>query len=565
MAASTSTTNGTPDLTHPDGKDDGETTTSGIDTNCASSSQLAGLVEAATAAAGTDWAAASAAVEAAATAAAAEGNNHQLDGYTGNMPMEESDYAGFGQQMGKSSRKRKRMTGEEPLDPVLAQQQQQQQQRNESPEDMQVHASAALFRPPSSNKKHTRPPMSKLFSSLEQMPENFLQLQSAAKAYMLDDNHPERRDCVGQRGRGDTEIVKLRLWNCVRDFLLEDDRGDRFFGEAVPTETMTPRSNVWPRDQQKIISLMIPLLRRMVTNERQRKYAVETRKSGPAEERKRKTTTTADKSSSPPTAQYPPGEQLQVQHNGFSPPLPPLPEMSVPMEGTQQLGLTDLFEDGYRTDWDALSRTYDTYNKNYELDNLWSISGIQQPDWRGLVATVDSHYQISHDGNCLCGPECETRSIRRLVSSEEVLNLDWRVGGQYYDAARSEFVSSISRDISRIVREHLASSNSIAPPTPPAPPHQGEGGSKSATLQINILQNGKRSVPPITIPSYQCSDLNTLKQFISVRFSSDKIAKVQVLLPDGLAPVTSDGEWTVATISAGSIDWMEEVKVIVDV
>jgi hypothetical protein len=33
-----------------------------------------------------------------------------------------------------------------------------------------------------------------MFSSLEISPENFLHLQAAAKNYMLDDEHPERRD-----------------------------------------------------------------------------------------------------------------------------------------------------------------------------------------------------------------------------------------------------------------------------------------------------------------------------------------------------------------------------------
>lgn len=46
-----------------------------------------------------------------------------------------------------------------------------------------VHSAAALFRPPSdSSKKYTRPPMSKLFASLELTPEDFLYLQAAAKS-----------------------------------------------------------------------------------------------------------------------------------------------------------------------------------------------------------------------------------------------------------------------------------------------------------------------------------------------------------------------------------------------
>lgn len=162
-----------------------------------------------------------------------------------------------------------------------------------------VHSAAALFRRTSektTTRKYTRPPMSRLFMSLQLSPENFLQLQAQAKTYMLNTTYPERQNCVGNRGKGDTDMVKLRLFNCVRDFL-NDGVGEQFFGENVekpgerdavevaralgedtapaPEERLT-----WPRDGNKIISLVTPLMRRMVTNERQRMYAIETRKGG---------------------------------------------------------------------------------------------------------------------------------------------------------------------------------------------------------------------------------------------------------------------------------------------
>lgn len=161
-----------------------------------------------------------------------------------------------------------------------------------------VHSAAALFRRSSekTSRKYTRPPMSKLFISLQLSPENFLQLQALAKSYMLDMSHPERQNCVGNRGKGDTDMVKLRLFNCVRDFL-NDGVGEQFFGEHVEKpgkrdtieaaralgEEKTPDVGerlTWPRDGNKIISLVTPLMRRMVTNERQRQYAIETRKGG---------------------------------------------------------------------------------------------------------------------------------------------------------------------------------------------------------------------------------------------------------------------------------------------
>jgi hypothetical protein len=148
-----------------------------------------------------------------------------------------------------------------------------------------VHSAAALFRRSSekTNRKYTRPPMSKLFLSLQLTPENFLHLQAHAKAYMLDPAHPDRQSCVGNRGKGDTDMVKLRLFNCVRDFL-QHGVGEQYFGEqsekpretdtmevarALGQEKMTNEDKlVWPRDANKIISLVTPLLRRMVTNER---------------------------------------------------------------------------------------------------------------------------------------------------------------------------------------------------------------------------------------------------------------------------------------------------------
>lgn len=163
-----------------------------------------------------------------------------------------------------------------------------------------VHSAAALFRQASSKggpkRKYTRPPMANLFMSLRLTPENFLQLQARAKAYMLDPAHPDRQSCVGNRGKGDNDMVKLKLFNCVRDFLVEGV-GEQFFGEGVEVlaeeETVEAARAlgqvgvggqeerlVWPRDGNKIISLVTPLLRRMVTNERQRVYALQTRKGG---------------------------------------------------------------------------------------------------------------------------------------------------------------------------------------------------------------------------------------------------------------------------------------------
>ncbi|KAF2110437.1 hypothetical protein BDV96DRAFT_202087 [Lophiotrema nucula] len=206
-----------------------------------------------------------------------------------------------------------------------------------------VHSAAALFRRSSekTTRKYTRPPMSKLFMSLQLTPENFLHLQSQAKTYMLDLEHPQRQDCVGNRGKGDTDMVKLRLFNCVSDFLA-DGVGEEFFGENVekPGEKDTIEAAralgqdkapsegklTWPRDGNKIISLVTPLLRRMVTNERQRMYAIETRKGG-AKKKEASVEAAAGPTpepdtGAPPQAQCPPSVQpLQTTFDSTSYPI----------------------------------------------------------------------------------------------------------------------------------------------------------------------------------------------------------------------------------------------------
>lgn len=138
-------------------------------------------------------------------------------------------------------------------------------------------SATALFRPPPASppKKSTRPPISTLYHSLRLPPESFLSLQTLAKTYMLSPLHPERRDCVGTRGAGDAEMVRLRLYRCVEAFLEGDGGvGERFFGQSagVPGEGWD-----WPREREEIIRVMTPLLRRVVTNERQRVYAIDSR------------------------------------------------------------------------------------------------------------------------------------------------------------------------------------------------------------------------------------------------------------------------------------------------
>jgi hypothetical protein len=182
--------------------------------------------------------------------------------------------------------------------------------------------------------------MSKLFMSLQLTPENFLHLQAQAKSYMLDPAHPDRQSCVGNRGKGDTDMVKLRLFNCVRVFL-SGGAGDQFFGnnvekpgendameaaralgeEKAPTEGKL----LWPQDGNKIISLVTPLLRRMVTNERQRVYAIETRKGGAKKaEASVEAAPTPDNSTQGMNESHVPGERDPLQPTNLPHHLQPL-------------------------------------------------------------------------------------------------------------------------------------------------------------------------------------------------------------------------------------------------
>lgn len=143
------------------------------------------------------------------------------------------------------------------------------------------NSASVLFREPSEkSKKYSRPPLGKVFTSLELAPDAFLKLQSAAKDYMLSEEYPERKDVVGhKKASGNNDTAKLRLYECVEEFLRQDGNGETFFGHSAPVSPdIPPRTFFWPEDQNRIIKLLMPLLRKMVTNERQRLYAAESRK-----------------------------------------------------------------------------------------------------------------------------------------------------------------------------------------------------------------------------------------------------------------------------------------------
>ena len=95
----------------------------------------------------------------------------------------------------------------------------------------------------------TGPPMATVFGGLELDGEQFVRMQAAAKTFMLDPNHPERSDSVGGRGRGDTDMTKLKLFACVKQFLEEEGWGDRCFGPDAPGVEF--RKLKWPQMKTK--------------------------------------------------------------------------------------------------------------------------------------------------------------------------------------------------------------------------------------------------------------------------------------------------------------------------
>ncbi|OAX81216.1 hypothetical protein ACJ72_04442 [Emergomyces africanus] len=503
-----------------------------------------------------------------------------------------------------------------------------------------VHSAAALFRQPSAtSKKYTRPPMSKMFSSLGLSPENFLHLQAAAKAYMLDEAYPERRDCV-------VAVVELR-----EGVLDREGNGERFFGEGagmgmgnvhdggggggtgmmgvgigIGVDSRPPL--VWPRDEQRIISLVMPLLRRMVTNERQRQYAIETRKGGGSagsgvggagEEKKRRHTgdgvSTLASEHGCPTQQQQHHHHHQHQHQHQHQHHQQQQQQRHDGSSEMELGLIDLLNEGYPTDWESIARSYDTYNTDFRLDDLGSISGLQQADWWGLVAAVDCHYQIEHSGNASdCNTECENFAINRIVSSDSVSQAGWRVGMgtagsgpvQTEDlAARNYFATGITRDVSHIIRDNLlsqhpqqqqqqqpsppstspATSTTTATTSPQIPAHQ-------ITIHVNTTnpstKGTKRLIPRLDISADQCPDLASLLQKVrqhhlqfqqqhngqhqsqhaqqaAAAIVEDPALPVKVWLEEGLVDVQTDAEWMVALVKVSTVDWMDgELRVIVE-
>lgn len=158
--------------------------------------------------------------------------------------------------------------------------------------------------------------------------------------------------------------------------------------------------------------------------------------------------------------------------------------------------------------------------------------------------------------------------------------------------------SSITRDVSRIIRENIASRESAHNPpqgqdhhfpshTQPttntsSAPTQNPCTQNPTYLRINIVQQGKRILPRLDLPASQCPDVETVKHTILRRYPNlsgsasidnntqqarETLAswKVKAWLPQGLVPVQADKEWTIALLTAETTEWMDgDLKVLVE-
>ena len=457
-----------------------------------------------------------------------------------------------------------------------------QQQFSPNPNPPVVHSAAALFRTPStSSKKYTRPPMSKLFSSLQLLPEDFLHLQSAAKAYMLDDHHPERRDCVGQRGKTDSDMVKLKLWNCVQQFLDREGNGERFFGvNARKTDSDgEARPITWPENAQHIVKICVPLLRRMVTNERQRRYAVESRKGGG--DCQREAHGRHSKQS---------GHQASkaTVHGTDGP-------------DTFESPNIDMFGDGLIPDSDEATKWYNVYNSDAVLDNILVKSGFPRVLFLQMIINIDGHCRLYHgDEGALCNNACKTRLVERLLDLP--MYQQHAPAGDPKDTVRDVFDIILAR-LSLISYWKNPVSGNTAPSSaagviparcvPNSNPSKfgktitssttegvdtadGRTSDSSMQLVIHIVHKDKCLLPSFDIPSTECPNLDALRTQIRQHYSAATLLEKRVIslseaclkvwLPDGLVRVKDDGQWMVALLSAGTVEWMGgQMRVLLEI
>lgn len=449
-------------------------------------------------------------------------------------------------------------------------------------------SAAALFRQPLPNtKKYTRPPIGKLYSSLELSPENFLHLQSAAKTYMLDENYPERRDTIGQKGRGDIDLVKLKLWNFTKEFLDDLGNGQKYFGEHVPAnESQSTRTMVWPQDAEQIIKVCVPVLRKMVTNERQRQYALESRKAGPD---------AAERQHEEDEIEQAPATKTSV------------PNRKLSKKDITQLEILDLLSDCCVPETYEAADWYEERARDPRFRQILLSSTLSERNCRILVANLDGHYRnFHHRVVSQCKDDCETKMFDRLLEWERLY--DPEITPDIHERRRQ--MADVIRQLADLLKEHLTPQEIPANAEKRRTKPTRQSAAKSAlesrieategvlSLQVNVVSvatpgsgsstnSPKRLVAPFSVNAAAVPNLDALSSKIQEHYglglqqlcllersgsagpgvvgSEERKMTIRVWLPDGLVPIRDDGEWMVALLSAEMIEWMDkEVKILVD-
>ncbi|KUJ20922.1 uncharacterized protein LY89DRAFT_778568 [Mollisia scopiformis] len=161
---------------------------------------------------------------------------------------------------------------------------------------------------PVPSRRRSRLLMKEIYKELEVTPHEYLELQNAAKDYMLDPQHPDRLECVGSKVRK-PGLTKMKLHQCTLAFLRDEGWGDYFWGSEAPGASLPDRKLIWPEKSNRIISAIGPLLRRVISNQRQKQY-------GKAQRQKKVTAATQVSGDEVPSKSAKSTPQLGYQHAG---------------------------------------------------------------------------------------------------------------------------------------------------------------------------------------------------------------------------------------------------------
>ncbi|KAH0559703.1 hypothetical protein GP486_003788 [Trichoglossum hirsutum] len=330
----------------------------------------------------------------------------------------------------------------------------------------------------------------------------------------------------------------------------------------------------------------------MVTNERQRQYAIETRKSIGTGPNKRKISETETPARHCPSGPSDHDFNADVDEALFQ-------HSSRPSGG--------VFTDGMGDD------------PCPGVADLGLISGLPQADWNVLVATVQEHFRYGHPGGKGCSTQCvnqffhnvflkdmgylEKSKWSRAVSEEAGVEAKQEfaheiVRGLFSAVARNldensqqntpvkqhnqkkrkvaiPTLNSISTRASDCQRQRDLPQHTLAPSSHEAgtqtltPPESSDlpdaaASSEDVRLQINIMKNEDRQHPPFHIYSKGCPDYESLCQSALRNTSRGAEFHIQALLATGLTPVSDDTGYASALEAVRKTVWMDgELKVLV--